>query len=85
MTIEELLQPILNTTGPLRMEDSPQTIATWDSLAQVNLIVSIEDAIGIELTTDEVLSLNSVAAVVKVCRMRGLELMGDSSHGETGP
>ena len=79
MTIEDLLQPILNTKTPLRMEDSPHTIAAWDSLAQVNLIVSIEDAIDAELTTDEVISLKSVAAVVKVCRDRGLELLAESS------
>jgi acyl carrier protein len=74
MTIEEFLQPILNTTGRLRLEDSPQTIPTWDSLAQLNLIIAIEDTIGSELTTNEVISLQSVAAVIEVCSARGMEL-----------
>lgn len=74
MTIEALLAPILNTTAPLRLEDSPQTIPAWDSLAQINLIAAIEDVVGAELTTDEVLGLTSVAKVIEICRARGMEL-----------
>jgi acyl carrier protein len=81
VTIDEFLQPILNTTQPLRLEDSPLTIATWDSLAQLNLITAIEDTIGGELTTNEVVSLKSVAAVLKVCNARGLELTNGSPLG----
>ena len=78
MTIDELLQPILNTTAPLRLEDSPQTIPAWDSLAQINLIAAIEDVVGTELSTDEVLSLTSVAKVIAVCRQKGFELTVES-------
>lgn len=74
MTVEALLAPILNTTSPLRMEDSPQTIPAWDSLAQINLIASIEDLVGGELSTDEVLGLTSVAKVIEICRVHGVEL-----------
>jgi acyl carrier protein len=74
MTIDELLQPILNVTVPLRLNDSRETIPSWDSLAQINIVSAIEDAVGVELTTAEVLSLKSVAKVIEVSRAHGLEL-----------
>ncbi len=74
MTINQLLQPILNTTTPLQLTDGPQTIPSWDSLAQINIIIGIEDAVGTELSTAEVLSLTSVAKVVQVCSAHGLDL-----------
>jgi acyl carrier protein len=74
MSVDDLLQPILDTAAPLRTEDSPETIPTWDSLAKINIIAAIEDVTGKELSTDEVLSLNSVTAIITVCRTKGLEL-----------
>ena len=74
MTVNEMLQPILNTANPLTMEDSRETVPEWDSLAQINLIAAIEDAVGGELTTDEVLGIKSVVDVINVCRAHGLEL-----------
>jgi len=74
MTIDELLQPILNMTRPLQLTDSRDTIPAWDSLAQINIVAAIEDAVGVELSTSEVLSLKSVAKVVEVSRSHGLEL-----------
>ena len=74
MTVDELLQPILNTTQPLQLADSKETIPAWDSLAQINIVAAIEDAVGAELSTAEVLSLKSVAKVVEVARAHGLEL-----------
>lgn len=74
MTVDELLQPILNTTRPLQLMDSKETIPAWDSLAQINIVAAIEDAVGAELSTAEVLSLKSVDKVVEVARAHGLEL-----------
>ena len=74
MTVDELLQPILNTTRPLQLVDSQETIPAWDSLAQINIVAAIEDAVGAELSTAEVLSLKSVDKVVEVARAHGLEL-----------
>lgn len=74
MTVDELLQPILKTTLPLKPDDSRQTIPTWDSLAQINIVQAIEDAIGAELSTAEVLSLKSVSNIIEVSRAHGLEL-----------
>lgn len=77
MTVNELLQPILNITVPLRLEDSRETLAEWDSLAQINIIAAIEDVTGEELSTEEVLGIKTVANVMEVCRMHGVELTLD--------
>jgi acyl carrier protein len=79
MTVDELLQPILNTSVPLRLEDSRETIPEWDSLAQINIIAAIEDVTGGELSTEEVLGIKTVAHVVNVCRAHGLELTVNES------
>ena len=78
MTVDELLQPFLKTTKPLQLEDNQQTIPAWDSLAQLHIIFAIEEKIGGELSTQEVMSLNSISNIVKLCRERGLELEVES-------
>lgn len=75
MTIDEFLQPILNIQTPLKAEDSPETIEQWDSLAQINIIASLEDLIGEELNTNEVVSLTSVKAVVDICKAHGIDMI----------
>lgn len=74
MTIEQLLQPLLGTTEPLTLNDSPATIPTWDSLAQVNIVSSIEDLTATELSTEEVLRLKTVADIIEVCAAHGVKL-----------
>ena len=79
MTVDELLQPFLKTTKPLQLEDNQQTIPAWDSLAQLHIIFAIEEKIGGELSTEEVMALNSISNIVKVCRKRGLDLQVECS------
>ena len=72
--IDALLLPILNLKAPLRLEDSPRTISAWDSIAHIQLIMAIEDAVAGELTTQEVMSLTSVSKIIEICAARGVEL-----------
>jgi acyl carrier protein len=44
----------------VRPETSPSEIADWDSVAQVKLVLAIEEAFGARLTTDEVTGLHCV-------------------------
>jgi acyl carrier protein len=74
MTVDELLQPILNTKRPLLLTDSKATVPAWDSLAQMTIVAAVEELVNAELSTAEVLSLKSVTKVVEVCRAHGVEL-----------
>jgi acyl carrier protein len=75
--IDTLLAPILKSKAPLRLEDSPDTIASWDSLAHIQLIVALEQTIDGELSTQEVMNLTSVARIIEICKARGVELTVD--------
>lgn len=44
----------------VRPETSPSDIADWDSVAQVKLVLAIEEAFGTRFTTDEVTGLHCV-------------------------
>ena len=74
MKINTLLAPILTVDAPLRLEDSPETISSWDSLAHIQLIMVIEEAVHGELTTQEIMNLTSIAKVIEICKTRGVEL-----------
>lgn len=47
--------PVENITD----DASTDTIATWDSLHHINLIVALEDELGIRIDEDEVPNLTS--------------------------
>ena len=42
------------------------TVEGWDSLAHIRLITAIERFLGRELTTDEAISINSLASLGRV-------------------
>lgn len=74
MTIDTVLTPLFGDPGrPWRIDDCPETVCGWDSTKQIELIVAIEDACAIELTTDEIMRLRSVGALVDILRGRGIE------------
>jgi len=40
----------------------------WDSFGHVNVIVALEDAYGLSIPNDEILSLNTMKAIVERCQ-----------------
>ncbi len=73
MTIQSLLGPLFpELERPLRADDSPATLGSWDSLRQVDIVVSVEEAFGIGLSTAEVAELKSVGALVDILKRRGI-------------
>jgi acyl carrier protein len=54
----------------VRPETSPSEIADWDSVAQVKLVLAIEEAFGIRFTTDEVASLHCVGDFITALNRR---------------
>ena len=51
---------------------SMQTTEAWDSLAHMELIISLEEHYRIMLEADQIAEMTSVAAVVDQLRERGL-------------
>lgn len=73
MTIDELLAKLLRISADRITEDaSMKTIAEWDSLKHIELIVGIEQHYGIELTGDEIAEMTSVKAIKTILKKHGL-------------
>jgi acyl carrier protein len=75
MKIQALLGPLFpEVERPLQADDSPATLWPWDSVRQVDIVLTVEDAFSIALTTSEIADLKSVAALVDLLRRRGLDV-----------
>jgi acyl carrier protein len=73
VSIQSLLGPLFpELERPLRSDDSPATLGSWDSLRQVDIVVSVEEAFGIGLSTAEIAELKSVGALVQILERRGI-------------
>ena len=44
---------------------SPDTIADWDSFANIQLIAAIEEAFGVKFTVEEAVEIHSVADILR--------------------
>ena len=63
----ELLAQCLNTSkSNLTISTKNEDLDTWDSLAIINLAISLEGEYGISFTAEEVEQLKSVKAIIEV-------------------
>jgi acyl carrier protein len=75
VSIQSLLGPLFpELERPLRLDDSPATLGSWDSVRQVDIVLSVEEAFGIGLSTGEIAELKSVGALVQILKRRGVEV-----------
>ncbi len=51
---------------------SPETVLTWDSLAAMHLVAAIEETFGINLSTVEIMKMNSIGAAREVLTAKGV-------------
>jgi acyl carrier protein len=69
--INDVFQEVFDEpTLSVGLDTSPSDIADWDSVAQVKLVLAIEEAFGTRFTTDEVTSLHSVGDFVAALNSR---------------
>jgi acyl carrier protein len=75
LKIQSVLGPLFpELDRPLKAEDSPLTLGSWDSVRQVDIVLSVEDAFGIDLSTAEIADLRSVSALIEILRRRELDV-----------
>lgn len=60
---------------PGQITDSLAMTSTgaWDSLKHMELVVGIEESFGIELTAEEIVSMQTVSEIRRVLKDRGIE------------
>ena len=66
--LAEVLQvPVTAITDELAMKD----LEAWDSLKHMELIASLEQRLGSQLTFEEIVAMQSVADIKRVLNQRG--------------
>ena len=69
--LTEIFQDVFDDEGiELTSETSADDIEEWDSLANINIIVSVEDEFGIKFDIDEITGMKNVGEMVKVIESR---------------
>jgi len=58
----------------IRPDLSREDVGNWDSLKQMDLVVSLESAYGISLEIPDILRMVSVAAIEEVLQAKGIDL-----------
>jgi acyl carrier protein len=53
-------------------DTSPENTPQWDSLQAMNLVVALEAAFEVRLSTREIVSMRTVGLVCKVLRSKGI-------------
>ena len=51
-------------------ETSPATLSDWDSVAQVHIVLAVEEAFEMRFTTDEVAKIHTVADILGMLEQR---------------
>ena len=66
-SIEEIFQDIFDDDDlKLKASDTPNEIKEWDSLTNVNIIVSLESEFGVKFNLDQISSIKSVGDMVSI-------------------
>jgi acyl carrier protein len=78
LTFEQRLQNVFQEVfedDNLEVTDdlSSKTLETWDSFAQVKLIVGLEEEFDVKFTTDEVATLSSAAQLKQALHSKGID------------
>jgi acyl carrier protein len=64
LSVEEVVAKVLRVPrDQVTDASSSTTLKRWDSFAQLNLIVELEDVFGVKFTTTEMATLKSIAAL----------------------
>ena len=58
----------------LNDNSSPDTVAKWDSLAAMNLVSAIEDSFKVELSTREIIKMNTIGKARATLIEKGVPL-----------
>lgn len=61
---ETVAQTLKLPLEDVTLDSTADSLDAWDSLAQVNLIMSLEQTFDLELDVEEFMQLNSVAAIM---------------------
>ncbi len=56
----------------LNEKSSQYTVGYWDSLKQMNLILSIEEEFSVSLSDEEIMKISSIKDIIKLLKEKGV-------------
>lgn len=72
-TLIELFAQILELdAAQLSEQTSPDNTPQWDSLAAMGLVVAIEEKFSVQLSTKEIMKMNSIGHARETLRSKGV-------------
>ena len=75
---DELKQILSDTLGvpkeQINEESSVENIEEWDSLAHLNIILSIEQIFNIAISPEEAADMTDLASIRRILRHRGVDV-----------
>jgi len=72
--VKEVISKVLGVDPVLVAEDSsPQSIASWDSVNHLNLVMALEEEFRVAISTEEAMKMTDVGAIRRALRDRGGE------------
>jgi acyl carrier protein len=70
--IAEIIADVFQYDGPVKPTTSPDDIARWDSLQHIALVRALESSFDIQLSMDEMVEMQSIAAIETVLTRHGV-------------
>lgn len=69
---EKIIQVLSRVMGvPVSELDegsSPDTISVWDSLRHMNLVLALEEDLGIQFSDNQIIEMNSVGLILEILK-----------------
>ncbi len=74
--LEEVIGSVLGVSPEsLSDESSIENTDGWDSLRQLSILLALESAYGISITTDQARDMTSISAIKAVLANHGVQLL----------
>lgn len=55
-------------TNELNEDSSPDTVKGWDSLKHMNLVLALEEELGVLFTDSQIVEMNSVGLILEILK-----------------
>lgn len=71
--VEEVVGSVLGIAAEqLSQDSSSQNVQSWDSLRQLSIILALESAYGISISTEEALEMGSIGTIKEILSRHGV-------------
>jgi acyl carrier protein len=69
--VQQIIADVLNIPiDQVTPERSPQNVEGWDSVQHLNLVLAVEQSLGIQLDPEDIEKMQSVSAIFKIVQQK---------------